>query len=342
MLYYKMETNDPAVNLATEEYLFNTVEEDMFMIWQNRPCVVIGQYQNAYEEIDMDILQQTGIAVIRRMTGGGAVYHDMGNINYTFIHHGHGDDRFEFGRFMKKITDAISAVGVDARINGRNDITVDGKKVSGNAQYISGKRVLHHGTLLFDSDLAVLSMILKQEDRGIDSKAEKSARQRVTNIRKYLLEDMSVESFYNAISSEILKNEDVHEMKTTAYDKRQIMKLVGRKYGSWEWNIGASPKCRILRKGIWDQGRMSIQMDVQDGVIAEFHIEGDFFADDAFRETIRAFTGCKFDRASLESAVEQCAASIYGMESEMLMEWIISGNENFLTRLPGQALLNPY
>lgn len=324
MLYYKSTTNDPRVNLAIEEYLFNTAREDVFMLWQNRPSVILGRFQNAYEEVNMDVVQSNNVLLIRRITGGGAVYHDLGNLNYSFICHRDNNERFEFKYFMDKIVDAINAVSRKAIIDGRNDITIKGKKVSGNAQHVSGNKVLHHGTLLFDSDLEVLNKVLKEEDKGIESKASRSNRRGVTNIKEHLVEEINISAFSEIIGNTMLKGEAVREIQLDAIAMDQIMTLVRNKYSKWEWNVGVSPKCCIKRKGAWNEGHMQIQMGVENGVINEFYIEGDFFANSSFHKMLDLFVGCKIDREALRVPARKCANSILGLSDEDFISWIIN------------------
>ena len=178
MKFLTLKTTNPNINLATEEYLFTHCEDDIFMLWQNEPTVVIGKNQNAFAELNMDYIKNNNIHVVRRITGGGAVYHDLGNVNYTFISGKKGSVGIDFEYFTKPIIHALPSLGISAELSGRNDILIDGKKISGNAQHTSGNRVLHHGTLLFDSDLSVLSDALKVDEEKIKAKAiiEKSTK----------------------------------------------------------------------------------------------------------------------------------------------------------------------
>ena len=185
MKFLRLNTTDPYYNLAVEEYLFRHATEDVFMLWQNEPCVVIGKNQNAYAEINMDVARRDGIAVVRRITGGGAVYHDDGNVNYTFIA-ASGNASLDFSRFCAPIIDALCEVGVTAALSGRNDLTVDGKKISGNAQHSANGKTLHHGTLLFDSDLEKLSSVLHVDEEKLRAKSIRSVRSRVINLKTLL------------------------------------------------------------------------------------------------------------------------------------------------------------
>ncbi|MBR4256441.1 MAG: lipoate--protein ligase family protein, partial [Clostridia bacterium] len=186
MKIYKNEITDPYFNLASEQYLLDTEEDDVFMLWRNRPSVIIGRNQNAYAEINRGFVTDNDIAVVRRLTGGGAVFHDLGNINFTFITKKGGADALDFARFCQPVIDALRALGVPAELSGRNDMTADGRKFSGNAQCVYNGRVMHHGTLLFDADMNSMAGALNVDPEKMKSKGVKSVRARVCNLREFL------------------------------------------------------------------------------------------------------------------------------------------------------------
>ena len=226
-----LDSHDAYLNLAIEEYLFRYSKEDVFMLWQNEPCVVIGKNQNAYAEINLDMLYKNGVKPVRRITGGGAVYHDLGNVNYTFIS-AKQSEGIDFAYFTAPIIEALASLGVDAVLSGRNDILVGEKKISGNAQHTSEGRVLHHGTLLFDASLDFLSGVLNVDEEKIKSKAIKSTRSRVTNIRPLLRCDMTVSEFINKISDFVIKKYSPEIMSAPVCEK--IAELRARN-ASREW-----------------------------------------------------------------------------------------------------------
>ena len=199
-----LKSKDPYLNLAIEEYLFRNTTDDIFMLWQNEPTVVIGKNQNVYAEINREYTKEHNIKIARRITGGGAVYHDLGNVNYTFIS-SRNKEGIDFKYFTAPIIDALKAIGVNAELSGRNDITVNCKKISGNAQYSTDTRTLHHGTLLFDSDLSVLSSALNVDEEKIRSKAISSTRSRVINIKDLILENYKTDEFIDIIKNHIIK-----------------------------------------------------------------------------------------------------------------------------------------
>ena len=199
-----LSTHDPYYNLAVEEYLFQTAEDEVFMLWQNEPTVVIGKNQNAYAEVELDVLRERGIHLARRITGGGAVYHDLGNVNYTFIAKS-GQQGIDFAHFTAPILRALAELGIRAELSGRNDLLVDGRKFSGNAQYSANGKTLHHGTLLFDSDLTVLSDVLRPDEEKIRSKAVRSVRSRVTNLAPLLQKECQTGEFIDLLADFICR-----------------------------------------------------------------------------------------------------------------------------------------
>ena len=196
-------STDPTFNLAFEEYVFESMDqnETYFMLWQNDHAIIVGKHQNTIEEINQDFVKEQGIKVVRRLTGGGAVYHDLGNLNFTFIVNNDSGKPFDFQSFTRPVVKALQSLGVNAEFNGRNDITIDGKKFSGNSQYAKRGRVLHHGTVLFNSKLDTVQNALKVKKDKIESKGVKSVKSRVTNIADYLEPGFTLEDFKKALVS---------------------------------------------------------------------------------------------------------------------------------------------
>ena len=195
MKYIRLTTTDPYYNLAVEEYLFRTADDDVFMLWQNGPSVISGKNQNVYAEVDLGYAATHGINVCRRITGGGSVYHDLGNINYTFICPSGDRAALDFEHFTLPIRRALGELGISCKLGGRNDIECEGGKISGNAQHIEGGRILHHGTLLFDTDFDVMSSVLKVDKEKLAYRAIKSCRARVVNLSCLLKKKIPTESF---------------------------------------------------------------------------------------------------------------------------------------------------
>lgn len=270
---------DPAFNLALEEYVFSCMPRDKeyLILWQNDNAVIIGRHQNTLAEIDESFVRQQGIRVVRRLSGGGAVYHDLGNLNFSFIMDAQGS-QVDLERFCLRIALALGALGLDARVDGRNDILAQGCKISGNAQYIKEGRVMHHGTLLFDSDLSVLSKALKPDPEKIKAKGVKSVRSRVANIRSLLKQDMTLPQFRTHLARHLLGADGVR-YELTEQDLAAIEAIRTQRYGTWEWNYGASPRCDVERSArIEGVGSVRAHLVLDRGRIGDVTFTGDFFS----------------------------------------------------------------
>lgn len=280
MLYIKNESNNPYFNLALEEYALKNLDfgEDILILWINEPTVVIGRNQNTIEEINSKFIKENNINVVRRMSGGGAVYHDLENVNYTFITSSEGDSANNFRKFTKPVIDFLAELGVKAEFTGRNDITIDGKKVSGTAQYYFKNRMLHHGSILFNTDLDILKDALNVKLEKIESKGIKSVRSRVTNVYEHLPKKMNASEFKEGLSRFILNaSEENREYVLTDEDIAAINKMKDEKYNTWEWNYGESPNFDLQKSKRYAGGNIDIRLNVQNGVIKECKIFGDFF-----------------------------------------------------------------
>lgn len=272
MKLYKNGRTDPYFNLAAEEYLLTAEDEPVFMLWQNERSVIIGRNQNAYAEINRGFVEENGIAVVRRLTGGGAVFHDLGNINYTFITKKGDAGALDFARFCAPVIAALSALGVPAELSGRNDMTADGRKFSGNAQCVFNNRVLHHGTILFSADMEYLSGALNADPEKMKSKGIKSVRSRVCNLSEYL----------PGYTAERLKSylENSVEAEKTSFSAEQtagIEKLAREKYSTWEWNYGRSKEYENKVKERFPFGSVEVCYTAENGRLTDVRISGDWF-----------------------------------------------------------------
>ncbi|NLN47618.1 MAG: lipoate--protein ligase [Clostridiales bacterium] len=280
MLYIKNESNNPYYNLAMEEYLFNLGDkEDYLLLWINEPTIVVGKHQNTIEEINADYVREKHINVVRRITGGGAVYHDLGNLNYSLIIKNDYKGDYDFGKFTMPIVKALDKLGVKAEQSGRNDITIDGKKFSGNAQFISKGKLLHHGTLLFDSHMEKLVKALKVSEDKIASKGIKSVRSRVTNIKDYLKDDISIMKFKELLLQYMFDEDmDLRIGQLSELDLAAIESLKIDKYLTWDWNYGQSPEFNIRKSKKFESGKVEALINVKSGIIENVKFYGDFFA----------------------------------------------------------------
>ena len=298
---------DPRINLAIEEYLLKTmdVEKDPFLLFYiNEPSIIIGKNQNTAEEINTDYVDSNGIHVVRRLSGGGAVYHDLGNLNYSFITVDDGNSFRNFRKFTEPVVKALQSLGVNAELSGRNDLMAEGRKVSGNAQFSTRGRMFSHGTLMFDTEVDAVVSALKVSKEKIESKGIKSIRSRVANISEFLKEPMTVTKFRNAILHSIFEGEEnVRYYELTDEDWKKIHELSKERYGNWDWNYGKSPKFNIKHSHRFPVGGIDVRLQVEKGIVQDAHIYGDFFGVGDVSEIEQAITRSKYERASLDKAI---------------------------------------
>ncbi|MEQ8200568.1 MAG: lipoate--protein ligase [Syntrophomonadaceae bacterium] len=297
-------STDPCFNMALEEYLIKDLDtdEDVFMLWQNRPAVVVGRNQNTTEEINPAFIEQQGITVVRRLSGGGAVYHDQGNLNFTFIlNNGHDFSNFE--KFTRPVIDTLARLGIKAENAGRNDITIQGRKFSGNAQYKHHQRLLHHGTLLFGSDIESMVQALNPSGAKITSKGIKSVRSRVANIGEYLSAPMSLPEFRQVLTQEVLGQDYGRVRILSAGEFDQVRKLRDDKHASWDWVYGSSPPFNLRRTASFSWGNIDVRLDVKRGLIRACRIYGDYFAQRDMTELEGQLAGILYRRAEVRACL---------------------------------------
>lgn len=290
MYFYESTSTDPYENLALEEHLFGTLPEGagLFMLWQNTDAVIIGRYQNAAEEIDAAYVKENGIAVVRRMSGGGAVFHDLGGLNYTLITDdaespvptdGSADADAVWQACMAPLLAVLRGYGLDAQFTGRNDIEIGGRKIAGCAQYARGGRTLHHGCILFDTDLSKVAAALDPGEAKFLSKSDKSVRTRVTTVRTCRA-DLSIERFrqdLRAAYGQMAAAGGLTPYALSEADNAAIWRLREGKYRTWEWNYGYRADYQVRRQKKFPAGLVTADMDVKGGVIERIHLSGDFF-----------------------------------------------------------------
>ncbi len=303
MLYIYLDSTDPYFNLAAEEYLLTAFSQDIFMLWRNAPSIIVGRNQNTMSEINYDYVTAHRIPVVRRLTGGGAVFHDLGNVNYTFLVSGRGHAT-DFAHFSQPILRALRSLGVDASLRGRNDLCIGERKFSGTAQCVKNGRMMHHGTLLFSADMADLTDALKVKPGKIQSKGIASVRSRVTNISEHLHAPMTVEDFIGHVAKEVCSG-DAKAYSLTEADKAAITKLREEKYATWEWNYGDSPQYQVYAEYRFPSGTAEIHLDVCDGRIRAIRIFGDFFGDREVALLEQALTGLPHEREAVEQALSR-------------------------------------
>lgn len=312
MKYLETGSTDPAYNLAFEEYVLeNRADGDYLMLWQNDNTIVIGQNQNAEAEINRKFVEEHGIHVVRRATGGGAVYHDLGNLNYSFISSVDDPETMTFSKFTGAVCGALEKMGVTAEASGRNDILVNGKKVSGTAQRLSKNRILYHGTLLFDSNPDMIAGALNVDPSKFQGKAAKSVRARVGSIRKELPEDMNLPEFWAYLKEALAGEAGSVEDQLTEEELAQVAAIRDSKYGTWEWTYGSSHPYSMRNKHRWPGGTLEVRMEVEKGIITGIKFYGDFLSLLPLDVPEAAVTGVRFGRATLESAFDKIEIEKY-------------------------------
>lgn len=309
MRYIISENTDAYFNLASEEYLLRHTDEDIFYLWRNDNAIIVGTNQNTISEINVDYVKEKNIKVVRRLTGGGAVYHDLGNINYTFIENSKKSFN-DFRGFCEPITKALNEMGVQAEFSGRNDMTIDGKKFSGTAQCKYKNRVMHHGTLLFSSKKADISGALKPRDIKFTGKSVKSVASRITNISEHLSEKMDVIEFRNRIMRSVAGGLDY----ITTFSQEEIEKITNlrdEKYSTWAWNYGQSPRFSMVREGRFLGGTLEVTLEVKRGIIEDLRIYGDFFGTGDIKELEAALRGVQHNAEAITNALEKYVLADY-------------------------------
>ena len=321
MKYYRLKSTDPYYNLAVEEYLLESSDEDTVMLWQNEPSVVVGVNQNIRAEVDTAALVRRGIHPVRRITGGGAVYHDGGNVNYTFI--GRGTGGIDFATFSRPIVDALASLGVTLSLSGRNDLCLpDGKKVSGNAECKRGERVLHHGTLLFDADLSVLGEVLTPDPEKLATKAIRSTPSRVANLKPLLTDIPSVEALIQRIEDYMITA--LGAVRTEVPRDEKIDALAARnRSDAWLYpTSGISSRLSVTKSRRYPYGRVSAELSFLGDVISMVHISGDFFGESSVRELERLLVGHRPSELSDALSGIDVGKYVHGMTKEELIRLI--------------------
>ena len=294
MKYLRLHTKDPYYNLAVEEYLLRYTKDDIFMLWQNEKTVVIGKNQNAYAEVNLDYAKSEGIRISRRISGGGAVYHDMGDINYTFITSSDKATALDYAYFTRPIIEALAALGVKAELSGRNDLECEGKKFSGNAQYTGDGRILHHGTLLFNTDADVMSRVLRVDREKLAYRAVKSHKARVGNLAP-LLGGITAEEFIERIEAYVLKATDAERIPVPENGEIDALRM---RNVSEEWILSDRrylTSYTVQRRRKYPFGIVCVDMTLSGDKIEDIVVSGDFFGTQPISELENALRGQSLD-----------------------------------------------
>lgn len=279
MLCIRRTETDPYFNLAAEEYVLRELTDDFFMLWRNSPSVIVGKHQNALAEINYDYITKNQIKVVRRISGGGTVFHDLGNINFTFVMNGEPEHLVDFRKFTQPIIDVLATLGVEAKFEGRNGLCIGARKFSGNAEHVFKNRVLHHGTLLYDAKITELTKALNCDAEKFHSKAIKSVRSRVTNISEHLKQALDINDFISLVMNHVInKYPEAKPYEFSEQDRKGIKELVRTKYATWDWNFSYSPKYNFKKAIRTKGGKVEFNFVVENGVIHQAIIHGDFFS----------------------------------------------------------------
>jgi lipoate---protein ligase len=307
---------DARINLALEEYVFRhkPVDDDVLLFYVNAPAIIVGRNQNTIEEINPEVVASRGIHVVRRVSGGGAVYHDLGNLNFSFMTP-HVSGRFNrYETFTKPVIDTLKDLGVPAELGGRNDILAGGRKISGNAQFARPDRMFSHGTLLFDSNLDEVTAALNPKPGKVESKGVKSIRSRVANISEFIEHPITVTELRERILERIFSTRDrahIPALEITSDDWAAVYKLVKSKYGAWSWNYGENPPSNVQRSRRFPAGEIDARIDVQEGRIAGIRFFGDYMGRDDVGVLETLLVGVRYDRDSVSAALDGVDVSTF-------------------------------
>lgn len=306
---------DPSVNLALEEWCvrnLDTANESYLLFYINEPSIIIGKHQNTIEEINREYVEKNNIHVIRRISGGGTVYHDKGNLNFSFITKFAHDSIHNFKKFTHPVIETLSSMGVNAELNGRNDITVNERKISGNAQFSNTKSMFSHGTLLFNSRLEDVVEALNVKIDKIESKGIKSIRSRVANITEFLKEDITIEGFKARLTNSIFKEyKELPIYRLSEEEWKKVYELSNSKYRTWDWNYGRSPEFNIQKVKRFDFGQVDARIHVKDGVIENIKIYGDFLGHGELSELEGKLRERKYEKEHINEALKSTDLTHY-------------------------------
>jgi len=305
---------NPKINLALEEYALRnfSFDSDYLLFYINEPSIIIGRNQNTLEEINHEYIDENNIHVVRRVSGGGAVYHDFGNLNFSYITNHDIKSLNNFKKFTAPVIKVLGSMGVEAELKGRNDIQVDDKKISGTAQFSTGKRMVSHGTLLLNTDLGEVGNALNVKMSKIASKGHKSVRSRVANISEFLKEPIKIETFRSLLLEGLYEESEPFESyHLTPEEWKAVHALKEEKYDTWEWNYGRSPKFNIQRSKRFDVGEIDIRIFVEKGHIKEFKIYGDFFGKEPVKNLEKLLEGARYEKEEISNLLHDIAIEEY-------------------------------
>nr|WP_320117776.1 lipoate--protein ligase [uncultured Marinifilum sp.] len=313
MLYFISSSHNPAFNLATEEYLLKNYEDDFFFLYSNTPTLVVGKHQNTLAEINLEKTEKENIPVHRRLSGGGTVFHDEGNLNYCFIKKGEKGKLVDFQKYSQPIIDTLQNMHIDAKFEGKSDLTIDGKKFSGNASHVYKNKVMQHGTMLFSSDLKRLNQLLKVNPLKFKDRGVRSIRSKVTNISDYLCDPINLSEFSKKLILQVKASfPTAKEFLLTAQDKEQIEILMQEKYNNWEWNYGYSPNYEFeklcnLKGGLI----LELNLSIEKGFIKKIELNGNCIHHESISGFKEALSGIHHDKNTVLEVLNKINLDLY-------------------------------
>lgn len=322
MLCILSKSDNPYFNLAAEEYLLKTFTEDIFLLYRNRASIVVGKHQNTLAEINLPFVQEKEIMVARRISGGGTVYHDEGNLNFAFFRTGEEGSLVDYKKATKPIIDALNSMGLKASLGKRNELLLKGKKISGTASHVFKKRVLHHGTLLFSSEMKHVSQALLTDQKPFTDRAVKSVPSQITNISDHLPRAMQMAEFRDELFDYVKGAEGEAEVYDfTEEDLSQIRELRDSRFSTWEWNFGYSPRYEFSKTVVFEGGQFDLKMNVEKGLIREMKIEGDFLSGKDIRSLEDLLRGTIHDPETIRLKLDEVDLGEYmeGLKLEDLV-----------------------
>ncbi len=312
MRYLRNTHTDPSYNMAFDEFCLEqlSVDEPVFYLWQNRPAVIVGMNQEVHTEVNLDYLQQKGITLVRRVTGGGAVYHDLGNLNYTIVGPSEDLER-DYPEYAGLMCKALQQLGVPATLSGRNDILVDGKKVSGFAKRVCRNRLMVHGTLMYDVDVEVLTQVLNPSNNKLQSKGIASVRSRVANLSAYLPDLPEVQAFARRLEQILSRDYADSEYVLTSEDLQAVQKLADDKFSQWEWNYGRSPRATLTHSVRLSCGTVEVHLTIVENRISACRLGGDFIGNLPVSEVEAALLGVPYEAAPVRDCLSRMEIGQY-------------------------------
>ena len=324
MRYLLNNSTDPYFNMALDEFCLENIvlDEPYFYLWRNRPSVIIGLNQNAYSEVNLKYLEENGINLVRRVTGGGAVYHDLQNLNYTIVGWQAANDTAATGPAV--IVNALRELGVPAELTGRNDIFVEGRKVSGYARRVSKQQEIIHGTLMYDVDIDTLTHVLDTPGSKLNAKGIGSVKSRVANLKDYLPGFKSLDEVQAALQ-DILANGD-HQMELTESQLNEVRNMAENKFATWDFIYGRSRETGIARTAMLPCGTVSVEVCLDHGHITSISFYGDFLFGEPVQELSTILAGLRYDRPSIYESLMKADVSRFfpGSSVDEVLNLIIS------------------